>query len=99
MFISKSSNILGFLKSIPKSMVFLPLIAKAADIFIETKVFPSPPTEEVTIKILLVSSLSFLLKRKLKLLRIALKLRSEEHTSELQTLGHLVCLLLLENKN
>src|SRR5690625_5602219 len=27
------------------------------------------------------------------------KLRSEEHTSELQSRGHLVCRLLLENKN
>src|SRR5690625_6053694 len=28
-----------------------------------------------------------------------LKLRSEEHTSELQSRGHLVCRLLLEKKN
>src|SRR5690625_5842838 len=26
-------------------------------------------------------------------------MRSEEHTSELQSRGHLVCILLLENKN
>src|SRR5690625_7012091 len=32
-------------------------------------------------------------------LRIALPLRSEEHTSELQSRGHLVCRLLLEKKN
>src|SRR5690625_3323106 len=30
---------------------------------------------------------------------IALKTRSEEHTSELQSRGHLVCRLLLEKKN
>src|SRR5690625_5838738 len=31
--------------------------------------------------------------------RIALETRSEEHTSELQSRGHLVCRLLLEKKN
>src|SRR5690625_6115478 len=30
---------------------------------------------------------------------LALELRSEEHTSELQSRGHLVCRLLLEKKN
>src|ERR1035438_10555973 len=30
---------------------------------------------------------------------VALRLRSEEHTSELQSLRHLVCRLLLEKKN
>src|SRR5690625_6641623 len=29
----------------------------------------------------------------------AIDMRSEEHTSELQSRGHLVCRLLLENKN
>src|SRR5690625_6790230 len=31
--------------------------------------------------------------------RLADKMRSEEHTSELQSRGHLVCRLLLETKN
>src|SRR5690625_5541461 len=31
--------------------------------------------------------------------RLILSLRSEEHTSELQSRGHLVCRLLLEKKN
>src|SRR5690625_6012011 len=31
--------------------------------------------------------------------RVASRLRSEEHTSELQSRGHLVCRLLLEKKN
>src|SRR5690625_6770723 len=30
---------------------------------------------------------------------LSLKMRSEEHTSELQSRGHLVCRLLLEKKN
>src|SRR5258705_8436219 len=34
----------------------------------------------------------------LKLVRISFKKRSEEHTSELQSLRHLVCRLLLEKK-
>src|SRR5205814_5392804 len=34
----------------------------------------------------------------LNMLAIALELRSEEHTSELQSLRHLVCRLLLEKK-
>src|SRR5690625_6908103 len=33
------------------------------------------------------------------LLDIPINLRSEEHTSELQSRGHLVCRLLLEKKN
>src|SRR5262245_63695366 len=39
--------------------------------------------------------------RKLKALEnvISLSIRSEEHTSELQSLRHLVCRLLLEKKN
>src|SRR5258705_4754394 len=31
--------------------------------------------------------------------KVGVKLRSEEHTSELQSLRHLVCRLLLEKKN
>src|SRR5438045_6239932 len=41
----------------------------------------------------------FLLRRKKRILPRANKTRSEEHTSELQSLRHLVCRLLLEKKN
>src|SRR5438045_4269478 len=40
----------------------------------------------------------FYVKENLLVIRKALKLRSEEHTSELQSLRHLVCRLLLEKK-
>src|SRR5687767_11006968 len=41
----------------------------------------------------------FLLLRGLWLVFLELTVRSEEHTSELQSLAYLVCRLLLENKN
>ena len=48
----KSPKILGFLKSNPTKMVFLPLKAKTVATLMEQNVLPSPLTDEVTNKVL-----------------------------------------------
>src|SRR5690625_7116309 len=46
-----------------------------------------------------ICALTHVYTRLYKYIRGELNLRSEEHTSELQSRGHLVCRLLLEKKN
>ena len=58
----KSSNIFGFLKSKPTITVFFSLKAKTVPILVAQKDFPSPLTDDVSIKVLAPTRFCFLYK-------------------------------------